>query len=45
MIVEPWGEVLASQISEPGIATAEIDLEQQRARRQSFQALQHRRLP
>lgn len=45
MIVEPWGEVLASQISEPGMATAEIDLDQQRARRQSFQALQHRRLP
>ena len=45
MIIEPWGEVLASQADGAGVVTAEIDLAQQRARRQSFQALQHRRLP
>jgi deaminated glutathione amidase len=45
MIVEPWGEVLASQADGAGVVTAEIDLAQQSTRRQSFQVLQHRRLP
>jgi nitrilase len=45
MIVDPWGEVLASQLHGVGVVTAEIDLAGQRARRQRFPALTHRRLP
>ena len=44
MIIEPWGEVLASQADGLGVITAEIDLERQRATRQRFQALSHRRV-
>jgi predicted amidohydrolase len=44
MIIEPWGEVIACQADSPGVITAEIDLIRQRERRQTFQALAHRRL-
>lgn len=43
MIIDPWGEVLACQPDGPGVVSAEIDLERQRAMRQRFPALMHRR--
>jgi nitrilase len=44
MIVDPWGEVLARIDSRPGLALAEIDLNEQAATRARFPALVHRRL-
>lgn len=44
MLVDPWGEVLASQADKPGVVTAVIDLERQRELRQRFPALAHRRV-
>jgi len=44
MIIDPWGEVLASVEQGPGIACADMDLEKLAALRNSFPALQHRKL-
>jgi nitrilase len=44
MIVDPWGEVLAEQAAQPGVALASIDLAQQREQRRRFPVLAHRRL-
>jgi predicted amidohydrolase len=44
MIVDPWGQVVASASDGPGIAVAEIDLRRQRAIRERLPALQHRRM-
>jgi predicted amidohydrolase len=42
MVVNPWGEVIASLPASPGIITAEIDLDYQKKIRQDFPALTHR---
>jgi predicted amidohydrolase len=44
MIVDPWGQVVASVGDGPGIAVAEIDLARLREVRRTLPALQHRRL-
>lgn len=44
MIVDPWGKVLDRVSTGPGIAIAEIDLEQQSKLRKTFPALEHRKL-
>ncbi len=44
MIVDSWGELLACRATGPGVVLAEIDLDRQRAQRQGFPALAHRRL-
>lgn len=45
MIVDPWGRILDRIRDEPeGVVLAEIDLERLKSVRQSFPALQHRRL-
>ncbi|QHS10015.1 carbon-nitrogen hydrolase family protein [Sinimarinibacterium sp. NLF-5-8] len=43
LIVEPWGDVLADAGAHMGIACAEIDLLRQRALREHFPVLTHRR--
>lgn len=42
MILNPWGDILDIIEDGPGIAIADIDLEQQHALRQSFPCLKHR---
>jgi len=42
MIVDPWGTVLADAGSEPGIVTAEINLEKLKEIRRKFPSLKHR---
>ncbi len=42
MIIDPWGEVLASVEAGPGIAAADINLNRLRELRHSFPALDHR---
>lgn len=44
MIVDPWGEVLAERVSEPGVVMVAMDTDAQQRLRQRFPALQHRRL-
>ena len=44
MIVNPWGEIIASLEKGDGIAVASIDLEKQEKLRQSFPSIQHRKL-
>lgn len=44
MIIDPWGEVLASVEQGAGVACADLDLEKLTALRNSFPALQHRKL-
>ncbi|MDX1496773.1 MAG: carbon-nitrogen hydrolase family protein [Salinisphaeraceae bacterium] len=44
MIVSPWGEVLASLEQGPGVAVADIDLEQLQTTRKHFPVLEHRKL-
>jgi len=44
MIIDPWGDILGVVEKGPGVVCADIDLEQVRALRQSFPALQHRTL-
>ena len=44
MIVDSWGELLACRATGPGVVLAEIDLDRQRAQRQGFPVLAHRRL-
>jgi predicted amidohydrolase len=44
MIVDPWGQVLASVPDGPGIAVAEIDLDRVEAVRQAIPVETHRRL-
>jgi predicted amidohydrolase len=44
IIVDPWGKVLAQAEDEPGVITAEIDLEQVREARARIPTLKHARL-
>ena len=44
MIIDPWGTVLACQEVEPGLQTANIDLEKLLEQRRKFPVLAHRRL-
>ncbi|MEZ5935495.1 MAG: nitrilase-related carbon-nitrogen hydrolase [Alphaproteobacteria bacterium] len=44
LIVGPWGEHLADGGEEPGVVTAEIDLDEVAAARRKIPALQHDRL-
>lgn len=44
MIIDPWGEILAVIEDGPGIACADIDLARLESLRQSFPALEHRKL-
>jgi predicted amidohydrolase len=44
LIVDPWGKVLADGGEEPGIASADIDLDMVSAARQKIPALTHDRL-
>ncbi|MGB1579914.1 MAG: carbon-nitrogen hydrolase family protein [Nevskiales bacterium] len=44
MIVDPWGEVLACLAQGPGVAVADIDLQQLKTTRACFPALDHRKL-
>lgn len=44
MIIDPWGEILAVIEEGPGIACADIDLAGLESLRQSFPALEHRKL-
>lgn len=44
MVVDPWGTVMSRLSTEPGVAIAEIDLDNQRHYREIFPVLAHRRL-
>lgn len=44
MIVDPWGQILARASDAPGLALAEIDLDQVEAVRRSMPVASHRRL-
>ncbi|HYW03997.1 MAG TPA: carbon-nitrogen hydrolase family protein [Gammaproteobacteria bacterium] len=44
MIIDPWGDVLVSLESGPGVAIAELEPETVRERRERFPSLSHRRL-
>ncbi len=44
MIIDPWGEILAEIEQGPGVACADLDLDQLRTLRKSFPVLQHRKL-
>ena len=44
MIIDPWGDILGELDKGSGVVCADIDLERARTLRQSFPALQHRRL-
>lgn len=44
MIIDPWGEIMCSMETGPGLICAELDLVRQRELRKSFPALQHTRL-
>lgn len=44
MIIDPWGDILASLEQGPGVACAELDLGKLENLRESFPALQHRKL-
>lgn len=44
MIIDPWGDILASVESGPGVACAELDFVKLENLRASFPALQHRKL-
>ena len=44
LVVDPWGEVLASVAEGPGLAVADLDFERLATVRQQLPALQHRRL-
>ena len=44
MIVDPWGKVMASLASGPGVVCAEMDRERLERVRAAFPALEHRRL-
>jgi predicted amidohydrolase len=43
MIIDPWGEILAEAEAEPGVITAEINLEAARAARSRIPNLEHDR--
>jgi len=45
MIVDPWGQVLASRDDGSGIVVADLDLNAQQALRTRFPVLQHGRMP
>jgi predicted amidohydrolase len=45
MIVDPWGEPVATAADGPGLALAEIDLDRVRAVRRAMPVAAHRRLP
>lgn len=42
MIIDPWGKVLSDAGQEPGMATAELDLERLKEVRKKLPALEHR---
>ena len=42
MIIDPWGNILASVEEGPGVACAELDMEKLQSLRSSFPALEHR---
>lgn len=44
MIVNPWGEVIAEQQSQPGVIIAELDLDEMHKIRQRFPVLKHKKL-
>jgi predicted amidohydrolase len=44
MVIDPWGQIVASVGDGPGVAVAEIDLERLGRVRRSLPALDHRRL-
>ncbi len=44
MIIDPWGEILATVETGPGVACADLDLDKLRSLRISFPVLQHRKL-
>ena len=44
MIIDPWGTVRAEAGDEPGLAMAEIDLDQIEATRRGLPMADHRRL-
>jgi nitrilase len=44
MIIDPWGEILASIDTGPGMICADLDLDRQQQLRQSFPALDHIKL-
>ena len=44
MIISPWGETLALIEEGPGIACADLDMDQLKILRQSFPTLEHRKL-
>ena len=43
MIIDPWGDILASVDEGPGVACADIDLDRLHRLRRSFPALEHRK--
>lgn len=44
VVIDPWGEVLASLADSPGVVIASLDLNKQRQLRSQMPVLQHRRL-
>lgn len=44
MIINPWGEIIAEQQSQPGLITASLDLEAMHKLRVSFPVISHRKL-
>jgi len=44
MIIDPWGDILATVEQGPGVACADLDLDKLHSLRKSFPALQHRKL-
>ncbi len=44
MIIDPWGDILATVEQGPGVACADLDLDNLHSLRKSFPALQHRKL-
>lgn len=44
MIVNPWGEILARRAREPGVVTAECDLEKLKALRAQLPSIEHRKI-
>jgi deaminated glutathione amidase len=44
LLIDPWGQLLASQAQGPGVVLAELDPSQLTQRRSQLPALQHRRL-
>jgi deaminated glutathione amidase len=44
MVIDPWGQILASQAQGPGVVLAELDAARQAQLRRQLPALMHRRL-